>query len=52
MVTDDECDAIMGKILVEAESPPVKANTVICTVFHPVENNDNDKKDDKESTES
>ena len=37
MVTDDDCDALMGKILVEAGSDPVKDNEVICTVFHPVE---------------
>ena len=45
MVTDDECDAIMGEILVEAGSDPVEDNAVICTVFHPEE------KDDKKEQE-
>lgn len=35
MVTDDNCDAIMGKILVPENSEPVKDNSVICTLFHP-----------------
>lgn len=35
MVTDDECDAIMGEIIVEAGSEPVEEGAVICTVLHP-----------------
>ena len=47
MVTDDECDAIMGEILVEAGSDPVEDDAVICTVFHPEE-----ESDEREETDS
>ena len=47
MVTDDECDAIMGEILVEAGSDPVEDDAVICTVFHPGEESDETKETEK-----
>jgi hypothetical protein len=47
MVTDDNCDAIMGKILVAENSDPVQEKSVICTLFHP--KHDDDEKSKKES---
>lgn len=45
MVTDDNVDAIMGKILVEEGSEPVKEASVICTLFHP--SHDEESKESK-----
>jgi hypothetical protein len=33
MLTDDDYVSIMGKILIQEESDPVKPGTVICTTF-------------------
>lgn len=43
MVTDDDCDAMMGEILVEADSDPVEVSSVICTVFHPKEQSEEEE---------
>jgi hypothetical protein len=33
MLTDDDYDSIMGKILIPEESDPVQPGTVICTTL-------------------
>ncbi|KAL3822231.1 hypothetical protein ACHAXA_000671 [Cyclostephanos tholiformis] len=33
MLTDDDYDSIMGKILIQEESDPIRPGTVICTTF-------------------
>ena len=46
MMVDDECDSIMGDIIVEAGPDPVEDDTHICTVLHPENEEDNEKSDD------
>lgn len=49
MLTDDDFDSIMGEILIQAESEPIKPGTVICTTFN---EGRGEKKESKEETET
>ena len=44
MSSDDECDAIMDKILVSV-GDPVRDEEVICEILHPSEDQEEEKKE-------
>lgn len=48
MITDDDFDSIMGKILVPERTKPIKPGTVICTTFNAEGNSEDDNKKDDE----
>jgi len=46
MITDDDYDSVMGKILIEEESEGIKPGTVICTTFNEGHDDETDRKED------
>ncbi|EED95389.1 THAPSDRAFT_261476 [Thalassiosira pseudonana CCMP1335] len=48
MITDDDFDSIMGKILVPERTKPIKPGTVICTTFNAEGKSEDDNKKDDE----